>query len=113
MTSDSRSAAMTPRRSSYAEFPRVSRVKHACLTTFRRESRRAKNIRAMIRRFAAHLLGRHIPNGSHDDAGICLDASCEDFGLRFDVGGGFSELSQTEVENLYAVGAGDENIFRL
>jgi len=60
---------------------------------------------------AAHLLGRHISCGSHDDAGLCGVGH----GGERRVGGGIGlgELGETEIENLHAAVFGEKKIFRL
>src|SRR5437016_2479381 len=60
----------------------------------------------------AHLLGRHVTNRAHHRAGIGNLSSRIDFRTDTLVSQ-WSQLCQTEIENLHAAVSGDEKIFRL
>ena len=70
-------------------------------------------VRSGIGRLALHLLGRHIAERSHDDAGLGSCRRRRQVRLRTRAALGLSQLCQTEVEDLDSPVFGDEEVLGL
>src|ERR1700730_402828 len=62
---------------------------------------------------AAHLLWRHVRDGSHDDAGGSFGSYRRSFGVSCVMFLGSDQLGQTEVQNLDVSVFGDEEVVGL
>src|SRR5262249_39814572 len=75
---------------------------------------KTKNVRALVSRFAANLLGRHIANCTHNESergrGPC-DGSCGKVGDSASVLGGLYQLRKSEIEDFESIVAGNKNVF--
>src|ERR1700752_238700 len=64
----------------------------------------------MINRAGSDLFGRHVTNGSHHGARICMDLASGDVSLANVRGGWLAQLGKTKVENHYASAVGEKEI---
>ena len=72
-----------------------------------------EDVGARVGRLAAHLLGRHVPERAHDDAGLGAPGLGRKVGPARGGAFGLRQFGEAEVEDLHAAVVGDEDVLGL